>query len=287
MVLIALEYSREETTAMSANTGRYWTTTVSDVDKTDVYVRGYSLGELIGRLPFSAATFLLIRGTLPTPGQTAVMEAVLCSVLDYSLKKPGTVAARYCVSANPSMVAGIATAVLAVGEYTLAPDDAGRFIRDTLAEQSAAGHTAAEGAESLSERLRREQRRVPGFGHPSFRHTDPRAQRLREIAREHGAWGAAGDWYESVHRAYTSAIGKPDLVINEVGMMAAILLDMGFSPEEMTGIALLSSLPGVIAHISEELRSQVRIRIAPDETVDYVRRRRDLAVDLKAAGWEG
>jgi citrate synthase len=271
---------------MSARPGRYWTTAVSDVDKTDVYVRGYKLGELIGRLPFSAATYLLVRGSLPTPGQVAVMEALLCSVLDYSLQKPGTVAARYCVSANPSMVAGVATAVLAVGEYTLAPDDAGRFIRDTLAEQRAAGLPPAAAAQSLTERLRREQRRVPGFGHPNFRHTDPRAQRLRQIARQNGVWGAAGDWYETVHQAYTTAIGKPELVINEVGMMAAILLDMGFTPEEMTGIALMSSMPGVIAHISEEMRSKVRIRIAPDETVDYVRERRDLAADLRAAGWK-
>src|SRR5579862_6871127 len=163
---------------------RYWKTSVSDVDSSDVYIRGYNLGELIGNVTFASATYLLIRGVLPNPGQTRMMDAILCSVLDYGLKKPGTVAARYCVSANPSMVAGMATAVLAVGEYTLAPADAGRFIRDTLDEQRAGGLAPGEAAKSLVDRLRREGRRVPGFGHPNFRHTDPRAQRLREIARK-------------------------------------------------------------------------------------------------------
>src|SRR5260370_22119162 len=113
---------------------RYWSTSVSDVEAAEVFIRGYSLGELIERLSFSAAVFLVIRGQLPTPGETRVMDAVLCSVLDYALKKPGTVAARYCVSANPSMVAGLATAVLSVGEHTLAPDAAARESVATYAD---------------------------------------------------------------------------------------------------------------------------------------------------------
>jgi citrate synthase len=53
----------------------------------------------------------------------------------------------------------------------------------------------------------------------------------------------------------------------------------------MTGIALLSSMPGVIAHLSEEMQSKVRIRTVPDDDVDYDRSRRDLNADLKSAGW--
>ena len=70
-------------------------------------------------------------------------------------------------------------------------------------------------------------------------------------------------------------------------MMAAILAHMGFTAQEMTGIALLSSMPGVIAHISEELEGKVQIRTVPDEPVVYDRQRRDLATDLKFKGWSG
>ena len=135
------------------------------------------------------------------------------------------------------------------------------------------------------ERLRKEQQRVPGFGHPNFRFLDPRAQKLKAIARQRNVWASGCEWYEAIHAAYTAAIGKPELVINEVGMMAAILVDMGFTPAEMTGIALISSMPGVIAHISEEIQSKVRIRVVPDESVNYARERRDFSQDLKAAGW--
>ena len=270
---------------MDANAKRYWTTSVSDVEAAEVHIRGYGLGELIGWLSFSAATFLLIRGRLPAPGEARMMDAILCSVLDYALKKPGTVAARYCVSANPSMTAGLATAILSVGEYTLAPDDAGRFIAESYAEAGKSGQADDAAAAAEIDKVRTAGRRVPGFGHPNFRFTDARAQKLKEIAKAEGVWGPLCDWYEALHRAFITKAGKPEIVINEVGMMAAILAQMGFTPPEMTGIALLSSIPGVIAHVSEEMQSKVRIRTVPDEAVDYDRPRRDLATDLKAGGW--
>lgn len=270
---------------MDATVKKNWTTSVSDVEEADVYIRGYSLGDLIGTLSFSAASYLLIRGKLPTPGEARMMDAVLCSVLDYALKKPGTVAARYCVSANPSITAGLATAILSVGEYTLAPDDAGHFIRSTYEQAVAEGSADDAAAAALVDRLRAGKKRVPGFGHPNFRFLDPRAQKLKQIAIAEGCWGPLCDWYEAVHRAFTEKAGKPEIVINEVGMMAAILAQMGFLPQEMTGIAIMSSLPGVVAHLSEELESKVRIRTVPDGDVDYARARRDLGADRAASGW--
>jgi citryl-CoA lyase len=270
---------------MTSEQHRYWKTSVSEVDAADVFIRGYNLGELIGTVSFASATYLLIRGVLPTPGQARMLDALLCSVLDYSLKKPGTVAARYCVSANPSMVAGVATAMLAVGEYTLAPDEAGRFIAETLREARESQATLQDAAGALVARLQLDRRRVPGFGHPNFRFLDPRAQKLKTIAQREQVWGGNCAWYELVHTTYVQAVNRPELVINDVGMMAAILADMGFSPPEMTGVALLSSIPGVVAHISEELASKVRIRTVPDELVDYAAERRDLEADLIKAGW--
>ena len=263
-----------------------WQTSITQIDGDEVYLRGYPLGRLIGQMSFPAATYLLIRGRIPTPGEARMMDAILCSVLDYGLKKPGTVAARYCVSANPSMTAGLATAVLAVGAYTLAPDDAGAFIARTFAAAKASGGTWKDEASALVAELRARKERVPGFGHPNFRFTDPRAQTLKKIAKESELWGENCDWYEAVHLAFGRESGKPEIVINEVGMMAAILVDMGFAPEEMTGIAIMSSLPGAIAHIAEEMKSGNRIRTVPDELVVTSVERRELEPALALAGWD-
>ena len=51
---------------------RAWTTAISKVERTDVFVRGYSLLGLMGKLPFAAATYLLVRGEVPTKAQARV-----------------------------------------------------------------------------------------------------------------------------------------------------------------------------------------------------------------------
>jgi citryl-CoA lyase len=270
---------------MTTEQKRYWQTSVSDVEEASVFIRGYDLGQIIGKLSFASATYLLIRGKLPTPGESRMMDAVLCSVLDYSLKKPGTAAARFCVSGNPSMVAGLATAVLSAGEYTLAPDSGGAFIAATYAKFKSTDEPMSSAANRVVSELRANKQRVPGLGHPNFRFTDPRAQKLKCIAQENGVWGDVCDWYEAIHTAFIEQANKPDLVINEVGMLAAILSQMAFTPAEMTGLAIISTMPGVVAHVSEELNSQTRIRTIPDHDVTYDRTRRELDADLSSAGW--
>ncbi|HEK0905498.1 MULTISPECIES: citryl-CoA lyase [Pseudomonas] len=260
---------------------RYWSTSVSDVEESAVYIRGYDLGDLIGKLSFASATYLVIRGRLPNAGESKMIDGILCSVLDYALKKPGTAAARFCVSSNPSMVAGLATAVLSAGEYSLAPDQTGNFLNATFSADTSDFEASAN---ALVEGMRARKERVPGLGHPVFRYTDPRAQQLKALAVDTGVWGDICEWYEAVHKAFTTQANKPEIVINEVGMMGAILAQMGFTPAEMTGLAVISTMPGVVAHISEELQSKVRIRAISDSEVDYARDRRNFAEDLAKSG---
>lgn len=271
---------------MAANSTSYWSSAVSDITPEDVYVRGYPIQTLMGTLPFSAVTYLIVRGQLPTPGQARMMDMILTSILDYGLQKAGTVAARAVVSVNPQMTAGLGAGVLAAGEHALSPEDAGMFISETYKRWQQSGQTMQEAARQVVSELRSAKRRVPGFGHPVFRAVDPRAERLKIAAIETGVWGEANEWYGAVHDAFRAAANKPDLVLNDVGMLAGIMTQMGFSPQEMAGIAILSTFPGLIAHISEELRSGARNRIIPDQDADYARTRHDLADDMKAKGWE-
>lgn len=246
-----------------------WTSSVSKVEADKVLIRGYDLEQLIGGQSFTASCFLLIRGQLPSRGEVRVLDAVLNAVLDYALLKSGTVAARYAVSANPSMVAGLATAVLSVGKFTLAPEDTGRFILAASARYAASGQPIEDVATEIAAEAHSRKERIPGLGHPLFKRIDPRAQKLKDIAVAQGLWSERAQLYELVHRAYVEAAGKPDIPINDVGMMAVVLLELGFSPDEMTGLAVLSTLPGVIAHISEEMRDGRPIRTVADDQVDY------------------
>lgn len=270
---------------MTASSPSYWNSAISDISSEDIFVRGYPMQSLIGSLPFSAIAYLIIRGQIPSPGEARMMDVILSSILDYALQKSGTVAARAVVSVNPQMTAGLGAGVLAAGEYALSPEDAGRFISETYKAWKQSGQPIDEAAATLVADLRAAKRRVPGFGHQVFRGVDPRAEKLRAAAVDAGVWGEANEWYAAVHQAFRQATGKPDLVLNDVGMLAGILTQMGFTPQEMAGISILSTFPGLIAHISEELQSGVRNRIIPDQNASYARERHDLAADMKIRGW--
>ncbi|ACI59658.1 citrate synthase (plasmid) [Rhizobium leguminosarum bv. trifolii WSM2304] len=270
---------------MTKGTSSHWVTGVSEISAEEMYIRGYAMSDLVGAIPFPGIAYLLIRGVLPTRGQARMMDAIFSSILDYGLQKSGTVAARAVVSVNPAMTAGLGAAVLAAGEYALSPEDTGRFISTTFAQWKDSGKPMDEAAANLVAELRAAKRRVPGFGHQVFRIVDPRSEKLKKLAKEQGVWGEVNEWYEAVHRAFQAASNKPDLVLNDVGMLASIMVQMGFSPAEMCGLAIISTMPGLVAHISEELQSGVRNRLVPESHTEYSTARRELGPDLRKAGW--
>jgi citrate synthase len=146
---------------MVKGSSSHWVTSVSDIAPEDVYIRGYPLQALIGRLPFPALSFLVLRGRIPSPGEARMMDVILSSILDYALQKSGTIAARAVVSVNPQMAAGLAAGVLAAGEYAMSPEDTGRFIGETYRAWKAAGTAMEEGATRLVAELRQAEINQP------------------------------------------------------------------------------------------------------------------------------
>lgn len=264
---------------------KYWSTSVSRVTDSKVYIRGYDLEAMIGNVPFSASTFLLLQGRLPTPAEAGLLDAVLSAIMDYSLQKSGTVAARYIASANPNMAAALATGILGVGKNTMDPADTARFCIDMYSRLQTSNKPSDVLAVEIVEELRARKQRIPGLGHPVFRYVDPRAQKLRQRAVDAGVWGPRAEFFEQIHRAFTSLPGKESIVLNDIGMMALVLVEMGFSPEETTGLAILSTLPGVIAHVSEELGQRQAIRTVPEGTAEYDLSEKDFNNDWSKAGW--
>nr|WP_245190259.1 citryl-CoA lyase [Leucobacter exalbidus] len=269
---------------MSEPTPKYWQTSVSQITPEHVYVRGYDLEDLIG-IPFGAATYLLIKGELPTPQQAKVVDALLTGVLDYGLEKAGTVAARAVVSSNPNVQAGLATAILAAGEHSLAPENAARFIATQYAAFEASELELEEFAAQVVAQARADRLRIPGFGHPVFRGEDPRGQKLKHIAVSEGLWNGPAVLYEAIHQEFVKNPKVAHFPINDVGVIAAISTALGFTPEESTALAVIGTLPGIAAHVTEELRSGHLVRQIPAGDVDYSGEQRDYREDAAARGW--
>ena len=112
---------------------------------------------------------------------------------------------------------------------------------------------------------------------------DFRAAELRRIAEENGILGEHTQLVEAIHAEFLKVTGRKGICLNIDGMMAALILDMGFRPIETTAIALLSVLPGIMAHAIEEITETKAFKFFPAELTEYIGpSRQDLPQEQKA-----
>src|SRR5215216_8046854 len=71
-----------------------WRTALTYIAPNKILVRGYPLDEVMGRLSFGEAIYLLFMGEVPSPSIGRLMEAILVSFIDHGATPPSTLAAR-------------------------------------------------------------------------------------------------------------------------------------------------------------------------------------------------
>ena len=54
-----------------------WVTAVTSIKPNEILVRGYRLDDLMGRVSFGEAVYLILRGELPGAAVGQLMEAIL------------------------------------------------------------------------------------------------------------------------------------------------------------------------------------------------------------------
>jgi citrate synthase len=249
---------------------REWATKISRVVEGKVLLRGYSLDGLIASRSYAEGVFLTLRGELPTPQQARVMDAMLMTLLDHGFVAASVLAARYCASGNPQLVPATAAGLLTAGSNTISPQHSAEFLERALDLMRAEKLTMEETAKRVVAKVRAEKRRIPGLGHPTHKGDDFRATRLREIAEECGIAGDRIRMFEAIHAEFQVATGKSGICINIDGMLGAVMSEMGFRPMQMASVALLSVLPGIMAHVIEEIEEGKPLRIVRDEDNDYL-----------------
>lgn len=247
-----------------------WQTKISRVMEGKVLIRGYSHEKLIGGYNYAEGVFLTLRGELPTPQEGRMMDAMLMSLLDHGFVAASVLAARYAASGNPQLVPGTAAGLLTAGSNTISPQHSAEYLDNALKTMRAEGLSLEETARRVVAKVRAEKRRIPGLGHPTHKGDDFRAMQLRRIAAENGFLGDKIRMFEAIHAEFLRATGKQGICINVDGMLGAIMSEMGFRPMQMAAVALLAVLPGIMAHVIEEIEEGKPLRIVRDEDNDYL-----------------
>jgi citrate synthase len=244
------------------------TTSIATSTPDDVFIRDKSLcKELIGKISFTEMIYFQVLGTLPTPAQTAIVDACLVTLMEHGLT-PSALATRLIYSsAEEAMQAAVAAGLLAVGSrFVGTTEGAGEL----LARIVAAGDDGAAEARRIAVAFKTEKKSLPGFGHPFHQPDDPRSPVLLALARQHGLAGAHVRAVELLSVAIDATYGK-HITLNATGAIAAVLADAGIPRQILRGFALIARAAGLVGHVHEEQQKPAMRAIweAGDAAVPY------------------
>src|SRR5471030_477708 len=142
-----------------------WQSSLTEIAPNKILVRGYPLDEMIGRLGFSDAIYLLLMGELPTPAIGRMLAAVLVSSIDHGVTPPSTLAARNVATSGAPLKDCVAAGILAFGPHHGGDIESCMRFLDRGLTQMRGGKTLQEAADALVAECAQSNDTPPGFGH--------------------------------------------------------------------------------------------------------------------------
>lgn len=238
-----------------------WRTALTRIEPNKILVRGYPLDEMMGRLTFGEAIYLLLAGEVPSPAIGSLLEAMLVSFIDHGATPPSTLAARNTASAGAPLRACVAAGVLGFGRHHGGDIESCMHFLDAGLELVRRGASYHDAADDIVQRCLDAGEPVPGFGH-RFHTRDPRAARLFQMALELEVEAE----HVQMIRAVEVAVGerRPDgeapMPVNIDGAIAAVCGDLGIPPAVADALFIISRVPGIAAQALEESERQQPMR---------------------------
>src|SRR6476620_7855593 len=261
-VVEILKKMKGESLMSEADKNAVWNTAITRVEPNKVAVRGYNIAELMGRISFGAAVYLILTGGLPSAAVARLLDAILVSSIDHGATPPSALAARTLASTGATLSASVAAGIASINRHHGgAIEDCARQLRAIADRATRESISLDEAAARALAAMREAGERMSGFGHRV--HTkDPRTARLFELANEAGVNGVHMQAARAVEKAFAAA--KKSLPINVDGAIGAILADLRVNPAAFNGIFMIARTPGLVAHVIEEqTREKPMRRIDP------------------------
>ena len=238
----------------AANATTTWPTALTAIEPNKILVRGYPIDELMGRVTFGNAVYLLLTGELPTPSISRLIDAILVGFIDHGVTPPPTLAARHATTSGAGVSNAVAAGVLSFGRHY--GSDVGlcvQLLEDGLDMAGSSMLFASASADLAEHLVQRDRIPPPGFGH-RFHTSDPRVTRLMQLALELETEQLHTQYLRALEHALSRhpALDQERLPINIDGAIAAVSGDLGLPKGVAEGLAIISRVPGLIAHALEE-----------------------------------
>jgi citrate synthase len=227
-----------------------------------VEIRGRDLcRDLMGRLSFTEFFYLLVTGREATAEQRFFLDLLLVAIAEHGLT-PTAQAARMTYDAAPDSLQGaLAAGLLGCGTVVLGTAELCGKVLTEARSRILAGDEADHALNMIAEEMRKNGGKMPGFGHPLHRPTDPRAERILELADARKIAGPHVDLARRLAPAVARVWGKA-LAMNVSMPIAAVLLDLDFPVSMIKAIPLLARTGGLLAHLAEEQANPIGFLMA-------------------------
>ena len=234
-------------------------TAITFTASNEIRLRGYPVEQLMGKVDFGQAVYLLLRGELPDAKVGRLMTAILVSSIDHGPNAPSVLGARIAASTGASLNSCVASGVLNINRFHGgAVEDCAKAILEIVARVEKKGLSLEEATGQVVSEYRQRKYRVAGFGH-SLHQADPRTPRLFQLAEEAGVSGRYIEVCRLIEESLAKQLGKR-LPINVNGAIGAVLCELGFEPELMNGFFIIARVPGLIAQAREEMQREKKMR---------------------------
>ncbi|MEM6387604.1 MAG: citryl-CoA lyase [Pseudomonadota bacterium] len=236
---------------MSDSNGDWWATEIIDMSPGEIRYRGYPIEELIGRVGFAEMVWLMLRGSLPTKSEAALLEVALMSAVDHGPQAPSIAIARMAATCGVGLQSAMASGLNVLGDVHGGAGEAAVGLYEAVA----AHETMEAGAKTELDRFFASgEHFVPGFGH-RFHPVDPRAPRLIEVTSEAVSAGSVTGKFLAAAQAVEAELQarKGKLIpMNIDGATAIIFAELGFPGPLARGLFCLSRSVGLLAHAWEQ-----------------------------------
>ncbi len=211
------------------------------------------LSEILGEKSFSETFYFIVTGRDLDPERVRAFDACMVILMDHGLT-PTALVARMVHDSLPDdiqlpMVAG---AMMVGNKFAGTMAGAGALYQ----EGAAFDGDKREWAKATVQQFREQRKFIPGYGHPYYFPTDPRADRIFEIAGECGVAGNFIELAKLLGKEIANARGKP-LTLNVTGALGAVLNELDFPVQAMRSVAAVGRSAGLIAHVCEEMTNPI------------------------------